>query len=197
MLAVGKKKKKNHHLPPDRVPKHKISFTFKNKHTKASFLINCYANIFPVSSQLPSATEPTSGCPKWETQRQVQMAPVSSYNLSNHITAHEPSIDHSEIKDPCFIQSQTPLIPNFASITSLISYRHSQHAALYVGIVVITHRHKCYFLLCLGFFLCYLFYLPIAADAHATFPGLGSINWVLFARSCSSQKSKMWSFNLC
>lgn len=81
-------------------------------------------------------------------RQQVQMAPVSSYNLSHHITAHESSIDHSEIKDPCFIQSQTPLIPNFASVTSLISYRHSQHAALYVGIVVITHRHKCYFLLC-------------------------------------------------
>lgn len=158
MLAVRKKKKKHNttYLQTEsqstKYPLHsKINIW---KHLSSSIAMQTFSS-FPASCPLQLSPHLVAQSGK---HRQVQMAPASSYNLSHHITAHESSIDHSEIKDPCLIQSQTPLIPNFASITSLISYRHSQHAALYVGIVVITHRHKCYFLLCLGFFV--LFVLP-------------------------------------
>lgn len=107
---------------------------------------------------LQPASRLTSGCLKRETL--VNSNGTSHcysqewHSLDQHITAYESSTEHSEIKDLCFIQSQTPLIPNFASITSLISYRHLQRAVcLCLSALWSSHRHKCYFLLCFVFFL--------------------------------------------
>jgi len=103
------------------------------------------------------ASRLTSGCPKWETLVNSNGTSHSYsrewHSLDHHITAYESSTENSEIKDLCFIQSQTPLIPNFASITSLISYRHLQHAVcLCLSALWSSQRHKCYFLLCFVFF---------------------------------------------
>lgn len=54
-------------LFPDTTLKCKVAFWFKSKHTKAFFLINCHANLFPFPRQPFPVSDPTSVCPEWKT----------------------------------------------------------------------------------------------------------------------------------